>query len=335
MTSTDAFGLVTEYFYDRRGNLTEVSGPDGNLTRSEYDTTNRLRASVDAADNRTEYAYDTRGNLTSLVTVEENGQRITASRFAYDGKGRLLSSTGIDPDGFGPQEPVTRKFEYNEFGDQVASWFTDADGALQLTRTAYDFEGRVKGTSLILGASEQLDQIGKRTVASGGNTVWSTETTFDGAGRVASSTDRFGHTTETFYDARGNTVETRTQAEDRGTPVLLVTRTAYDDNGRAVASTDPFLLNADGTSRIPATDLRVTHTLHDAAGRVVETRRLAGVDINVGASAACRRYPPIPTHASARAFSTPPTPLRPSSPATLPATAMMVRSTKPRRSKVS
>ena len=73
---------------------------------------------------------------------------------------------------------------------------------------------------------------------------------------------------------------------------------AFDDNGRAIATTDPFLRNQadinyiDPTTEQEYTDpgtptfLRANHTIYDALGRVIETVRVKGVEVTVTPSAA-------------------------------------------------
>ena len=169
---------------------------------------------------------------------------------------------------------MTRHFAYNAFGDQTESWFVGADKRIQLTKTGYDRVGRVTGTSFWLGpVNGGLAFDSGRGIHLPANTgkVWETTTRHDGAGRVVATTDRFGHTTETSYDARGNVSQTRSEMKnEHGDTVFVLTRTAHDANGRAIASTDPFLEGDEANAR-------VTHTLHDPAGRVTETRRLKNV----------------------------------------------------------
>ena len=321
LSSTDAYDQTTTYAYDSRGNLTRVTDPAGKVTTSVYDRNNRLTRSVDASGNATGYAYDSNGNLSRLTQFDENGREIAAGTFQYDAKGRLVETTGIDPDGTGIQEGVTRRFAYNIYGDQVQSWFRGRaepghpEGRIQLTSTEHDFEGRVTRSSFSLGGS--VVAVDKQAVVSGAEEVWSTSTTYDGQGRVAVSTDRFGTRTATFYDTRGNVVQTRTETKDEdNNPVYVTTATAYDRNGRAIASADPYLLAADGSLLTPVEDLRVTHTIHDAAGRVVETRRVAGERIRVTPPTWTTTPPPSrprPTPASAAPASTPRTTPPPSS----------------------
>ena len=251
---TDAAGLTMEYEYDSRGQVKVVRTPTGE-TRNTYDSKGLLKKTVDASGSVTEYGYDGRDNLTTLTRLDADGRRIVVGKYQYDGR-NLLTRT---EDAAGN---VTT-FGYDLRGRQTHSLrtLTASNNSTKTIRneTAYDGEGRMTG------AKQFVD----------GVLVWQTSTTYDAAGRVLASTDRFGHVTTIRYDARGNVVETRSPAKDEnGNAVTIVTRTAYDANGRAVATTDPYV---EGTT--PAADLRVTHTLYDLAGRAVETRRLKGVEI--------------------------------------------------------
>ena len=67
------------------------------------------------------------------------------------------------------------------------------------------------------------------------------------------------------YDARGNSVETVY-------PDSTVSRTVYDENGRAVVTRD---------RQLAANSANGTRMIYDAIGRVVRTERLSNVVINV------------------------------------------------------
>ena len=275
LSETDAFGHTTTFAYDGFGNPTAIVDPLGNTTTNAYDNFGRLSDTTDAEGNVTRFGYDNNGNLTQVVQVDENGDEITQSQFNFDAKGQLLDST----DAAGQ----TRFFRYDQDGNQTLSythWEDPADGDAVIdktvvSRTDYDEEGRVIAT-------RQYTLTGQRDFNTASELDpetpdWSTSTTYDTDGRVLTSTDRFGNVSTSRYDARGNTVETRTESEDEsGNTVMVVTRTAYDANGRVVATTDPFVENV-----TPTADIRVTHTLYDDLGRTVETRRIAGVDVTL------------------------------------------------------
>ncbi|MEM9419250.1 MAG: RHS repeat-associated core domain-containing protein [Planctomycetota bacterium] len=301
LTTTDALGNTTTFGYDDAGNPTRIEDALGNVTLNRYDSQNRLTQTVDAEGNITQYGYDSNGNLTTLTQIDETGRTIVQSTFDYDSRGRLISTTGVDPDGDGPQSGITRYFAYdngaaNSDGNQTHSW-SFKDNVTTVSVTTYDEESRVTGSSQYTLTGE-LTSFGAvdTAIAVAGAADWSTSTTYDALGRVKTSTDRFGTVTENFYDVRGNVVETRTETTlANGTDAFVVTRTAYDTNGRAIANSDPLLVSSTGTLIDPTTEtdtgvnantptgafLRSTHTLYDDAGRVTETRRVQGIGITI------------------------------------------------------
>ncbi|MEM1011590.1 MAG: fibro-slime domain-containing protein [Planctomycetota bacterium] len=276
----DAAGVWTEYEYDASGQPRIIRTATGSTINS-YNANGTVRRTTDALGNATAYAYDAQNNLELLTRFDAAGREIEFGRYTYDNRGLLTQAEDATGN-------VTT-FGYDFRGRQTFSERTtlsSADQALvdsgQSTvppttvrnETAYDNGGRVRGTKQFVD----------------GVLIYETATTYDAAGRVLTSEDRYGHVTTTRYDARGNVVETRSPADDTGgNDVIVVTRTAYDANGRAIATTDPFVTKLDGTLVLPdGTDapldnshLRVTHTLYDPAGRVVETRRLEGLEIPI------------------------------------------------------
>ncbi|MEM8876121.1 MAG: putative Ig domain-containing protein, partial [Planctomycetota bacterium] len=303
--TVDALGNMTRFKdYHPTGSPRLIIGPLGNQTVNEYDKQGRLRSTIDSEGNKTEYVYNTQGNLRTIYRYDDANRRIESGTFSYDNHGRLIQTTEVDAGGdSGNQAPVTRYFAYDEEGNQTHAWhvWTDPqDSNSQKTLvnvTAYDEEGRSLSTAqhTLAGAYESSDGDAVRSALIGHTADWSAGTTYDNQGRVSQATDQFGRETHTRYDSRGNVVETRTQTETSesiGIDAWIVTRTFYDDNGRAVATTDPFLIDQNGDYLDPTDEsnavsdrsfLRLTHTIYDDAGRVVETRRIANSEITVAA----------------------------------------------------
>ena len=66
-------------------------------------------------------------------------------------------------------------------------------------------------------------------------------------------------------------MQTSTPSEKAdGTHVLLVSRNYYDDQGRLVAAMEPAMYDLAGQYSLDG-DSRITHTLYDELGRVIET----------------------------------------------------------------
>lgn len=96
--------------------------------------------------------------------------------------------------------------------------------------------------------------------------------------------DEHGRETLNSYDSAGNLIETSSQVDDEhGRLVWRVTRTAYDGQGRAVLSTDPFLIlfSADHKEKSLTPVIMGVKTIYDSDGRIVETRRMQGMSVTV------------------------------------------------------
>jgi RHS repeat-associated protein len=253
-TITDAAGTTTTNMYDEKtGSLLETFVTD----------------ELDHIISQTKFDYHPDGNLKEVRDAE--GQ--TVSSFKYNQFGDLTEST--DASG------VTRYFVYDDFGNQTLSyvhWEDPADlgnvvDKTIVTRTIYDEEGRVTETHQYT--------VGGPQFYSNANDLdsvppdWTTLTEYDDAGRVDRSVDRFGTETRNFYDVRGNLLETRTASKHAGGPdTWVVSRTSYDNNGRAVYTVDPYAEDTLG-------DTPGTQTIYDALGRIVETRRYGSVTIQL------------------------------------------------------
>ena len=317
LTTTDALGNVTQFgSYDDFGNPGVIIDPLGNVTRNAYDAeTGRLTQTTDAEGNVTKYDYDASGNLDKLTQVETladgSTREIVTSEFEYDTKGRLTESTSVDPDGAsGSQAGVTRYFAYDDAGNQTHSWSVWSDPASVLgdktlaSVTEYDAEGRVTASSqyTLDGAHTNISTLQPAIDTATPDSTSSTA--YDAVGRIAFTTDRYGHKSYTLYNSRGLTVETRTQAIDAsGSDVWVVSRTAYDANGRGIATVDPFVVTnaeapyttdangmaianaafslASDTFVTSAADLRFSQTDYDALGRVPQSHRLKDATLSL------------------------------------------------------
>ncbi len=256
----DALGNETLFKdYDEFGNPREIVDPLGNSTFNFYDGKGNLIETRDAEGNITRFEYD-RG-LPTVVKQVVDGTEVEISTSHYNSLGLL--EWVQDADGF------RQNFSYNDFNEVTSSsylWVDPDDAGNTKTVQTYtdrDDEGRVVGTRQLVDGVE----------------LWSTTTVY-AAGLVAETIDRYGIKTENIYDARGNLIETRTQSTDAaGQPTWIVSRTVYDDNGRAVFTIDP---HEDASPEDTFLAAPGTHTIYDSLGRVVETQRLDSIEIHVG-----------------------------------------------------
>ena len=295
--------------YDAFGNPGKIITPDG-VTENGFDpATGNLdettQTFVDAdgvrRTTKTTYDYDANGNLEKVTQYDDAGNPLPSSTFLYDTAGRLTSTTDANE--------VTRYFRYDNAGNQVLSYQhwedpADADDIIDqtiVTRTAYDAERRVTASYQYVFSGEQNPDVADITGTQllGTDPDWSTSTTYNAAGQVEKTVDRFGSVSFNFYDARGLLVETLSQTLDTssGSPAdkWLVSRTVYDVNGRAEYTLDPYVI--DGSAFDPDNPGTYAHanspsqtvdwpalgsqTLYDALGRVVETRRIEGLVVTM------------------------------------------------------
>lgn len=273
-----------------------MTDPLGHTTVNTYDSDNRLTQTTDAQGNVTRYVYDTSGgNLERVIQIDDAGREIVPSRFVYDTNGRLIETVDLND--------VSRYFAYDDDGNQTHSWSVwqddpDSPSAFKtlVSVTAYDTEGRVTGSAQhtfdVAYTGTPADHAALLAALAGNTADWSTSTTYDALSRVIASTDRFGNESRTLYDARGNVIQSASRVKDESdTTVWIVSRTYYDTNGRAVASSDPFIVadnagdpdltpghTSGGGGRItPDTHLRASQTVYDDLGRAKQSLRIEGL----------------------------------------------------------
>lgn len=231
--------LVTTYGYDAIGNRVAITDTLSRVSRSEYDTLNRLTAQVDAMNGRTTYVYDALGYR--MATTDALSRTTTST---YDTLNRLIRTT----------QPLTTITQY--IYDALGNKTRVIDPRSYSTYYAYD-------------------ALNRNTSVTDANNHTST-TTFDAAGRRTSQTDALGHTT-TFsydlqdhqltatdalthttsygYDASGN----RTSVTDANT---IATKFGYDKLSRLISVTENYV---QGGATDNQTNVRTQYT-YDALG---------------------------------------------------------------------
>jgi RHS repeat-associated protein len=182
LSISDAAGATTSYRYDRDGRLTQLTdplghvlaltytdgkptqllGPDGALTRYEYDARGNLTTVHDPAGGMHRWEYDERGAVTAHV--DPVGRRTTVDNSEFGLPQRIVDAVGNET-----------HFDYDAFGRPVT--VTAADGAV--TSMAYDAEGHLVS----------------RVAVDGGHELWE----FDGEGNCVAFTNAGGATTRWEY----------------------------------------------------------------------------------------------------------------------------------------
>src|SRR5262249_26643304 len=133
ISSTTANGTpdaaTTHYEYDLAGNVTAVVDPDGHRTDYTFDAMNRQVLIHDALGHDTQFTSDASGNILPHPDARGN-----VSVNIYDAFGRLLTTTGPDPDGPGPLAPPVTSNSYDPAGNRVVT----VDPSGHPTNYAYD-----------------------------------------------------------------------------------------------------------------------------------------------------------------------------------------------------
>ena len=278
VTSIDHGGRQTSYVYDRLGReITRMlPAPDESpnsrrpIYNQSYDAAGNLASTTDPLGNVIAYQYDARGRLTTKIDpATDAGSLIT--RFTHDQPGDLVAVTRVTPS------------------------LVDVD---PVTTHEYDRSGRRIGTTL------------PAVTTGGGTLVLASSQTYDDAGQLITQTDTAGRVTEHHYDAAGRRIQTTiTAAVPAGStaaPEVTVTSQTYDAAGRMVTSTDALGFvteyrydNLGRTVAViaPPSIGRTTHTVHDAAGRVVRTTTTATDPVSVAFAADFDSDNPLIDHA--------------------------------------
>jgi RHS repeat-associated protein len=200
---------VTQFQYDTKGELTQITDPKNNLTTLTYTPVGLIATIKDAQNNITTYQYDTRGNRTAVIDPINGASHPTS--FTYDLMNRLTAITYPDGSsvGFGydsrgrrtsatDQNQKTTTYAYDD-ADRLTSV---TDPASNVTYYAYDTENNLTS---ITDANNHITYFAYNARG------WVTQTTFpstfaesytyDLVGNLQSKTDRKNQTIQYVYDA--------------------------------------------------------------------------------------------------------------------------------------
>ncbi len=249
-----------------------TGGSDENrMTQTIYDAQGRVSTTIDERGNRTFYVYDKLGRQIKTVRNAKDAATLALN----PGDGGYVAAN--DP----------RSSSY------TLSSETDRD---LVTRTVYDFAGRVTSTFDPVGREtrREYDLVGrvKKTITNYVNGVFSSAATdedlisttvYNKAGQVLSTADTYHTQTQFTYDAAGRRL-TVTRAAN--TPLAVTDYTCYDKAGRVLRVIQHWTGLGEPNAKQPNGDWvfkpfnhglnhdenRVTEYVRDALGR--ETKRI-------------------------------------------------------------
>ena len=229
---------------------------------------------IDTVQINTDFVQDKssvfNGNqLESISSLPYSGEHVRTT-YTYNS---VISNSLDKPDSVSEPYPDNGTPIYNHFshyddnGDQDYSYYLK-DGTYVFNYNYYDAQGRVIKTSRITDVDNN---------PAGGTEVILSEMIYNSIGKVDHTIDQYDNVTKYEYDQLGNLVETRTY--DSGENLLTTTQSLYDTEGRVIVSVGPYdpAVYSQPQSEWPVG----TETVYDALGRVVETRKWAGVVINL------------------------------------------------------
>ncbi|MGH7929520.1 MAG: hypothetical protein ACREQV_17160, partial [Candidatus Binatia bacterium] len=248
LTSTDSVGATTIFTYEPVFNQVKtIRDPKGNTTTINYDANGNPIEIIDALGNRSEMIYDARGLLTSVTSAVGTSVQ-TTTRFTYDTKGNLLTTTNpkgdvttLAYDGAGnvfrstDAENRVTEFAY----DPRNRLITVLDADLKTTQYGYDAKGNL---TQVTDAKNQMTTFaydGRDRLVSATNPLNLTETfSYDANGNLISTTNRNGQTISFNYDAL-NRLTSKTRPPTSSETGNQLTTFAYDSVGNLASVANP------------------------------------------------------------------------------------------------
>jgi RHS repeat-associated protein len=270
----DSPDLVTTFTYNKLGDRTTVTDPNGNTTTMVYDELQRLVQTIDPDGNITAFEYGlnssgSTGNIDSFKATKATDPRGFVTSTVYDKYYR----------------PVTNIVQFQ------------LSPALYATNiTIYDASGNVRFSKDPLGNTSevQYDFMNRpvKTITADGKV---TEVFFTSTGLGHKVKDALGRESDTIFDAVGRPIEVLQPPVDDGSGTMvrpsiktaydaasLVTNvtnprgfswvTQYDERGRKIQEKGPAVFDYNsGTSKQP-----VTEYTYDGVGKLLSVKNPRG-----------------------------------------------------------
>jgi RHS repeat-associated protein len=242
----DTLGHTTEFTYDDNGNKLSETDANGHATNYQYDNMNRVKKITYPDQTTKQYTYDFRGN--KLTEVDQSGR---TTKYVYDLAGQLKSVTYA----YGTPDAGTVQYIYDADGRQktitdelgnattnnydAAGRLTSVQDALtKVTTYGYDFDNRrtsVQDANQNT-TTDAYDARGRMKtvtypIVPPATQPTTTQYTYDGMGRVLTSTDQAGKVTTKTYDGVGHLSTVKDALNN-------LTQYAYDLDGNLLNLTD-------------------------------------------------------------------------------------------------
>lgn len=271
---TNASGRTITFEYNGDGYITAIHAPEGKTLTYAYNDGDLISV-TDARGNTTTYTYNAQHQLTQITTPKGHPKL----RMEYDDQYRVGKQI------VGATESYT--FSYSVDGSLTTS--TDTLG--NLTKHAYDGQGRLVESKDALGFSEQFgydasfnrtsftDRLGRvytYTYDSHGNKLtengplgWHRAWTYNALDLVTHAEDANGHATDFSYDDRGNLTTVSNAMggtssityDGRGLPTAVRDFNANQTSNTYDSTTGDLLTTTNGAGD-------VVHFTYDGLGRV-------------------------------------------------------------------
>lgn len=211
ITSDDA---ITTYQVDARGNLTQITSPDGTTATMTYDSRDRLTKVGDQAGNEIRYTIDSKGNRSKDEAYDTGNTQRRLQSATYDKWDRLSQVAGSTA-------TQTTSFTYDAAGRRVKT--VDAK-LVEVVETYDDLDRLIKVVA---------------DAKTGGLQAQSTFA-YDAIGNLRSVVDPKSLTTSYAYDALSRL--TQVSSPDTGQ-----TTYGYDDAGNRTSMTDARMVSSNYT----------------------------------------------------------------------------------------